>query len=266
MSRVILITGCSTGIGRATALAFARCGDRVYATMRAPERGAELALLVADQGLNVEIAQLDVTDDASVRAAVDAIASSDGRIDVVVNNAGIGPFGPIERTSDDHWIETFNTNLMGAVRVTRAVLPLMRAHGTGSIVNISSVAGRMAPLPTQAAYAASKHALCALTDSINAECAPFGIKAYCIEPGFFATAIMDKDTVPRLDANDPYKPMADGIEKFFRTSVAAAPAPDAVAGLILEAADGRLHGEVHHPIGVQGLKSTQTAARIAPSG
>ena len=257
----MLITGCSSGIGKATALAFARRGDRVYASMRSPERGGDLLQTVDGERLDAELIRLDVTDDNSVRAAIDTITSREGRIDIVVNNAGVGPFAPIERTTDAHWLETLDTNLLGAVRVTRAALPVMRSQGSATIVNVSSVAGRMASIPTQSAYAASKHALCAFTDSIVAECASFGIRAYCIEPGFFATAIMDKDTIVQLEPDDPYRPMADGIEHLFRTRVAAAPQPDVVAELIVSAAGGALAGGVHHPVGVPGLEPTQNAAR-----
>jgi NAD(P)-dependent dehydrogenase (short-subunit alcohol dehydrogenase family) len=250
MSRVVLITGCSTGIGRTTALAFAARGDRVYATMRKP---------VALDG--TEVLALDVTDDRTVRAAVETVLEREGRISAVVNNAGVGPFAPIERSTDEEWLATIDTNLLGAVRVARAVLPAMRAAGKGTIVTVSSIAGRIAPIPTQAAYAASKHALCALTDSLNAECGSFGVRAFCVEPGFFATAIMDKDTVAHLDDDDPYKQVMDGIERFFRTSVAAAPAPDAVADLIVSAVDGTLTGGTHHPIGVPGVEPTANVAR-----
>jgi NAD(P)-dependent dehydrogenase (short-subunit alcohol dehydrogenase family) len=139
----------------------------------------------------------------------------------------------------------------------------MRQQASGVIVNISSIAGRLAPIPTQGAYAASKHALCALTDSINAECAPFGINAFCIEPGFFATAIMDKDTFVRLDDDDPYK-APDGRRRallpFQRRRGTAA---DAVAELVLAATDGTLNGGAHHPVGVPGLGPTPSAARDA---
>lgn len=258
---VVLITGCSTGIGRAAALGFARRGDRVYATMRNPASGDDLRDTITAEGLDAEILALDVTSTTSVHAAFDHILATDGRIDVVVNNAGVGPFAPIERTTDNDWLTTFDTNLFGAVRTARAALLAMRSQGAGTIVNISSIAGRLASLPTQSAYAASKHALCALTDSLVAECAGFGIKAFCIEPGFFATAIMDKDTVAHLDDADPYKPIADNIEQFFRASVAAAPAPDAVVDLLLAAADRTLPDGIHHPVGIPGLEPTASAAR-----
>jgi NAD(P)-dependent dehydrogenase (short-subunit alcohol dehydrogenase family) len=260
---VVVITGCSTGIGRAAALAFARRGDRVYATMRAPERGTELQQLIDDENLDADILRLDVTDDVSVRKAVAEVADRDARIDVVVNNAGIGPFAPVERTDDDHWLTTLDTNLLGAVRVARASLPVMRAQGVGTIVNISSLAGRFASAPTQGAYAASKHALCAFTDSLVAECAAFGINSFCIEPGFFATAIMDKEVVAELEDDDPYKPMSDAVQDFFRASVSAAPSPDAVVDLIMAAASGTLDGGVHYPIGVPGLEPTANASRTS---
>lgn len=259
--RVVLITGCSTGIGRATALAFGRSGDRVYATMRNPARGVELQQAIVDEGLDTEILTLDVTDDASVRLAVGTIEKREARIDIAVNNAGIGPFAPVERTDDDHWLTTFDTNLFGAVRVARATLPGMRRNRGGAIINVSSIAGRLASIPTQGAYAASKHALCALTDSLVAECAQFGITAHCIEPGFFATSIMDGDTVAPLPDTDPYKAVADGVEQFFRDSVAVAPPPNEVAELIVAAADGRLTDGVHHAVGAPGQTSTASAAR-----
>jgi NAD(P)-dependent dehydrogenase (short-subunit alcohol dehydrogenase family) len=249
-SKVVLVTGCSSGIGRATALALAARGDRVYAAMRTPR---ELA--------GAEVLQLDVTDQASVRAAVDTVLESEGRIDAVVNNAGVGGFTPFERSSDVEWLATFDTNLFGPARVARAVLPTMRAQGDGAIVNISSVAGRVAAIPMQSAYAASKHGLCVLTDSLNAECGPFGVRAVCIEPGFTATSIMEKHSVSQLEDEDPYKPVLDNIEQFFRAGVAAAASPDVVAAMIAKAIDGSLTGGTHFPVNVPGLTPTTDAGR-----
>jgi NAD(P)-dependent dehydrogenase (short-subunit alcohol dehydrogenase family) len=249
-SKVVLVTGCSSGIGRATALALAARGDRVYATMR-----------TAGELDGAEVLQLDVTDQASVRGAVDTVLQSEGRIDAVVNNAGVGGFGPVERSSDDEWLATFDTNLFGPVRVVRAALPAMRAQGDGAIVNISSVAGRLAAIPMQSAYAASKHGLCVLTDSLNAECGAFGIRAVCIEPGFTATSIMEKHSVSRLDEDDPYKPVLDSIEQFFLASLAVAASPDVVATMIAAAIDGSLSGGTHFPVNVPGLTPTTDAGR-----
>lgn len=264
MNRVVLVTGCSTGIGLVTALAFARRGDRVYASMRDPNRGSTLRDAAAAEQLEVRVVQLDVTDDSSVRRTVDAVVAAEGRLDVAVNNAGIGPFAPVERSTDEEWTAAFDTNVLGPVRVARAVLPVMRSNGGGVIVNISSVAGRLAPLPTQGAYAASKHAVCVFTDSINAECGAFGVRSVCIEPGFFATAIMDKDTVPRLADDDPYRPVMDSVEQFFRASLATAPPPDAVADLVVAAADGPLPGGSHHVVGMD-LPPSDTSSRLDPA-
>jgi NAD(P)-dependent dehydrogenase (short-subunit alcohol dehydrogenase family) len=258
---VVLITGCSTGIGRTTALALGRRGHRVYATMRTPQRAADLLQIVDDEQLDVRLVALDVTDPESVTSTVSHILDIEGRIDAAVNNAGVGPFAPIEHSTDADWLTTFDTNLFGAVRVTRAVLPAMRAQHAGTIVNVSSIASRIASVPTQGAYAASKHALCCLTDSLVAECSAFGIRAYCVEPGFFATAIMDKDTVAALATDDPYHDLQDGVEQFFRLSLAAAPQPDAVADLIAEAIERGLEGGIHHPVGVEGATPTASAAR-----
>jgi NAD(P)-dependent dehydrogenase (short-subunit alcohol dehydrogenase family) len=248
--KVVLVTGCSSGIGRATALSLGARRDRVYATMRTP---SDLA--------GAQVLQLDVTDQASVQGAVDTVLEREGRIDVVVNNAGIGAFGPLERSSDDDWLVTFETNLFGPVRLARAALPAMRAQGEGVIVNISSVAGRVAAIPMQSAYSASKHGLCVLTDALNAECGAFGIRAVCIEPGFTATSIMEKHRVSLLEDDDPYKPALDNIEQFFRAGLAAAAPPDVVAAMIAQAIDGTLTGGTHFPVNVPGFTPTTDTAR-----
>lgn len=259
---VIIITGCSSGIGRAAALAFARRGYRVYATMLDPKQDESLKSLIDEEGLDVEILHLDVTDDVTVRNAVEFALDRDGRLDVVVNNAGVGPFAPLERSTDADWLTTLDINLIGPLRLTRAALPAMREQGNGTIINISSIAGRMAPIPTQGAYAASKHALCALTDSINVEAGQFGVVAHCIEPAFFATSILEHATIAELAENDPYRPLAISIEQLFRDANASAPPPDAVVDVILNLASGTLaETGTHHPIGIDGFAPTSTAAR-----
>ena len=157
MSRVVLVTGCSTGIGLTTAVAFARRGDRVYASMRALARGDELRRLVDAERLDVELIQLDVTEDVSVRSAVGQIFAKEGRLDVVVNNAGVGPFAPIERSTDEEWRSTIDTNLLGPMRVTRAALPSMRTNGGGVVITISSVAGRLPQAQVRAGLEAVGH-------------------------------------------------------------------------------------------------------------
>src|SRR5436190_10051696 len=188
---VIVITGCSSGFGYHSAIAFGQRGDRVYASMRNPSKG-DLAKVVSDQGLDVEVVALDVDDDASVRSALGDVLDREGHIDVLVNNAGIGgTSGAIEELSDDEWMAVVTTNLLGPIRCVRAVLPAMRKRGQGTVVNVSSTAGRTYGLPITSMYSATKHALCSVSDSLWAEAEEFGIKVACIEPGFFATSVLD---------------------------------------------------------------------------
>jgi NAD(P)-dependent dehydrogenase (short-subunit alcohol dehydrogenase family) len=189
---VTLITGTSTGIGYATALHLARCGHTVHATMRSPERaGAALLDAAAKEGLTVSVSRLDVTDDASVEQSVAAALRESGRIDVLVNNAGIGDLGALETTSDETVYRMFETNVFGPLRTVRAVLPGMRERGSGTIVNVSSVAGRIVGA-VNGLYAASKHALEAMSEALAIEVFAHGIRVAVVEPGFFDTPILDK--------------------------------------------------------------------------
>jgi NAD(P)-dependent dehydrogenase (short-subunit alcohol dehydrogenase family) len=175
----VLITGTSSGIGMSTALELARAGHRVIATMRNPAASPELAGTAAREGLPVEVLTLDVTSDESVRSCVAAVA---GPIDVLVNNAGVECHGSIEELPMEDIVGTMNTNYFGAVRCIKAVLPRMREAGSGCIINISSVSGRIAVSPL-GAYAASKFALEAMSEALAGEVKPFGIRVAIVEPG-----------------------------------------------------------------------------------
>jgi NAD(P)-dependent dehydrogenase (short-subunit alcohol dehydrogenase family) len=246
---VVVITGCSTGFGYHGALAFARRGDRVYAGMRNPDKG-DLAKVVSDEGLDAEVIRIDVDDDVSVRAAIGEVVEREGRVDVLINNAGVGGTGKvIEESSDDAWLAILSTNLLGPLRCTRAVLPSMRERGSGTIVNVSSIAGRMYGMPFTSSYSASKHALCSLSDSIASEGLELGVRVACIEPGFFATSVLDNATIPD-PSGSPYESMARAVEEWYRTSIANAPPPDAVVDALLAAADGSLPTDtIHHLVG-----------------
>ena len=161
----ILITGCSSGFGKLAALQFARKGDTVYASMRNTSKGKELEEARDSEKLKIELLQLDVTDEASVNTAVAKVIAEAGQIDVLVNNAGIGAHGPIEETDDDEAKEIFETNFFGALRTIRTVLPHMREKKAGTIVNVSSLAGRVGP-PFDGIYAASKFALEAASEAL----------------------------------------------------------------------------------------------------
>jgi NAD(P)-dependent dehydrogenase (short-subunit alcohol dehydrogenase family) len=185
----ILITGCSTGIGRVTALHLLGRGCTVYATARRPETLDELAAAGATT------LALDVTDEGSMRCAVQTVEAAHGAVAVLVNNAGYGEFGPIEEVAMARVRSQFETNVFGLVRLTQLVLPAMRTARAGRIVNISSVAGRLS-FPTGGLYSASKHAVEALSDALRVEVARFGIHVSLIEPGHhrsaFTTTMVDR--------------------------------------------------------------------------
>ncbi|MFM7045910.1 MAG: SDR family oxidoreductase [Ilumatobacteraceae bacterium] len=186
----VLITGCSSGFGELAAIAFARQGWRVFATMRRP--GSSAALLdAAAGGAAIEELALDVCDDASVRAAVAEAVQRCGRLDAVVNNAGIEVFGAVHLLSDDEVHRQLDTNVTGIVRVARAVVPHFLQHGGGTIVNVGSVAGFVGA-PYSGLYAASKHAVEALSEAMHFELAQRGVRVRVVEPGQFATALGDK--------------------------------------------------------------------------
>ena len=221
MARV-LITGCSTGIGRATAVELAARGHEVVATARRPESldGLEVAERLA----------LDVDDTASVQAAVAAA----GSVDVLVNNAGWESAGPVEKADLDEVRAMFETNLLGAARMVQAVLPAMRERGNGTIVNVSSVAGVVAG-PLNGFYAASKHALEAMSESLHYEVGHFGVRVVIIEPGAFATAFGDNARRHGEDAApyDELRAQWDAASEVL--AGATAPGPEAVAVAIADA-------------------------------
>ena len=200
----VLITGCSSGFGKLAALHFARKGDTVYASMRNTSKGKELEEARDAESLKIELLELDVTDDASVSAAIGKVIGEAGQIDVLVNNAGIGAHGPIEETDDDEAKEIFETNFFGVLRVIRAALPHMREKKAGTIANVSSLAGRVGP-PFDGIYAASKFALEAMSEALSYEVHPFGIRVLLVEPGGFETNIGDTRRVPRrYNEGSPY--------------------------------------------------------------
>ena len=180
-SPVVLITGASTGIGQSAARLFAERGWQVVATMRNPTDGTALA-----EHPRITVLPLDVTDAASIEAAVASTLNHFGRIDALVNNAGYGLFGPFETATDEQIRRQFATNVDGIFAVTRAVLPAMRHQGSGTIVNVASLGGLIA-LPLFSLYNASKFAVVGFTESLSFELAPLGIRAKYVAPGGVAT-------------------------------------------------------------------------------
>ena len=201
-SQVILVTGCSSGIGRATALEAARRGHRVFASARNRSDLAEL-----ERRDNLTALSLDVTDPASVRAGVDLVLSRAGRIDALVNNAGYAQYGAVEEVTPEEWHAVFDVNFFGLLDVTRAVLPAMRAAGGGTIVLMSSLGGRVS-VPFASPYCASKHALEAVADALRVETSPFGLRVTTVEPGPIDTRFAERARSivgPLISKPGPYR-------------------------------------------------------------
>lgn len=191
----VLVTGTSTGIGLAAALELGRAGHTVYATMRNPSRAPQLGETVAKEKLPVKVMVMDVDSDSSVADAVKSIHAEGGPVDVLVNNAGIGTFGAVEELPLETFRATMETNYFGALRCIQAVLPEMRERGSGCIINVSSVAGRVSNSPLSA-YSASKCALEALSEALAQEVKPFNIRVAIVEPGIIDTPLARRAEVP----------------------------------------------------------------------
>ena len=196
MARTVLITGCSSGFGILTVKTFSAKGWNVMATMRKPEKDTELGGLP-----NVALARLDVTDTASIQTAVQETVQRFGAIECLVNNAGYGGHALFEQFDDAAMRAMFETNLFGPVNTMRAVLPLMRRQGNGTIVNVSSMAGLLG-LPGNAFYSASKFALNGLSEGMALECEAFGVRVHIVEPGAYPTTRFNANTDNALDAGD----------------------------------------------------------------
>jgi NAD(P)-dependent dehydrogenase (short-subunit alcohol dehydrogenase family) len=186
----VLVTGCSSGIGLLTAIGFASAGHRVMASMRTPEAAGDLHDAAAAAGVEVSVVALDVTSTESVTAAVAHTVDTLGSIDVLVNNAGVELFGAVHLVDDDEMTRQFDTNVFGVVRMCRAVVPAMIESGSGCIINVGSIAGRVGA-PYSGLYAATKHAVEALTEAMHFELSHVGIRVSVIEPGQFATRLGD---------------------------------------------------------------------------
>src|SRR5947209_2604042 len=178
--RAVLITGCSSGIGHATALRLAEHGWKVYATARRPETLGEL------ESKGCRTLALDVTDEASMREAVAAVSAADGAVGVLVNNAGYGQSGAVEAVPIEQARKQFETNVFGLLRLTQLVLPGMRAQRWGKVVNISSMGGRLT-FPGGGLYHATKYSVEALSDALRFELRGFGVDVIVIEPGLIIT-------------------------------------------------------------------------------
>jgi NAD(P)-dependent dehydrogenase (short-subunit alcohol dehydrogenase family) len=228
-SPVVLITGTSSGIGRAIASAFAAKGFEVFGTSRNPQRNEPIA--------GVELLPLDVSDQASVTSAVSTVIQRAGRIDVLVNNAGVGVFGAAEESSIAQAQELFDTNFFGLIRVTNEVLPYLRAQRSGRIINISSVLGFL-PAPYGALYAASKHAVEGYSESLDHETREFGVRVSLVEPGYTDTAF-DANGADPDSPIESYRALREHVKEGLIKAVRAGDDPSVVAKVVLRAATSR---------------------------
>jgi NAD(P)-dependent dehydrogenase (short-subunit alcohol dehydrogenase family) len=206
---VILVTGCSSGIGRATAVEAAERGHRVFASARRLEDIADLA------ARGIDTLRLDVTDESSVADAVATVLARTGRIDALVNNAGYGQYGAVEDVTPEEWRRQFEVNVFGSLAVLRAVLPAMREARSGTIVTVSSVAGKVS-IPFAGPYCASKHALEAISDALRVEVAPWKIRVVVVEPGPITTHFGDRTreaTARILQTPGPYSSFYANAER-----------------------------------------------------
>ena len=208
----VLITGAGSGFGMLAALEFARRGHAVFASMRDVGKASLLRAEADASRLAIEVLPLDVTDRASVEAAIAAVIERSGRLDVLVNNAAIFPIGPVEAHDDEELLAAFDTNVVGVVRGIRAALPSMRAARRGTIIVVGSMAGRV-PWPPLGVYAATKGALEALCDTLHWELHPFGIRVTLIEPGYFATGLRAR-LARAFGRDSPYRSVARAFVPF----------------------------------------------------
>jgi NADP-dependent 3-hydroxy acid dehydrogenase YdfG len=235
----VLVTGASSGIGRAAAIEFARRGHRVFAAARREEVLAGLASAAP----NIEAVSLDVTEADSVHRAWAKIEASTGGagVDVLVNNAGFALSGPVEILGDSDVRRQFATNVFGLLTMTRTVLPAMRARGSGRVINISSLVGRTT-FPGMGVYGATKYAVEALSDALRQEVAGFGVKVIIIEPGFVATNIgeaADAHGGAGQEVPEAYASMVARGGRYLAAQIAKGIAPEQVAVAIVNAAEQR---------------------------
>nr|WP_090116620.1 SDR family oxidoreductase [Cohnella sp. OV330] len=264
--KTALVTGASSGFGLLIAVELAKRGYRVVAAMRDLGRQAALvreAERIGAAGGRIEVVRLDVTDAETIEAAVSGTLQRYGRIDVLVNNAGMAVGGFVEEVPMAAWRAQMETNFLGLVAMTRAVLPAMRAQGGGTIIQMSSVSGLWG-IPGFGAYAASKFAVEGFSESLRHEVSPFGIRVALVEPGAYRTAIWAKGFAEMHARSDsPYAGALKAVLGIARRTAETAPDPREVAELVGRLADKRRISRLRYPIG-RGSRLLPLAGRLLP--
>ncbi|WP_332697718.1 SDR family oxidoreductase [Halalkalibacter lacteus] len=266
MKQTAIITGASSGFGLLTAIEFAKRGYHVLATMRFVEKAAQFNTLVDDKNLlkRIEAFPLDVTDSSSISALKKKVESIE-RVDVLVNNAGFAIGGFAEEVDIEEYRRQFETNVLGVMAVSQTVLPIMRKQRTGTILNMSSVSGKIA-FPGLSPYAASKHALEGYTESLRLEMKPFGIQVALVEPGSYKTNIWTsgmKVSERSLGENSPYYDYMRTITDTLESGKNKHGDPKEVAMLVCDLASVKNLKQLRYPIG-RGLKMTLLIKKWLP--
>ena len=252
----VIITGTSKGIGLETALAFARAGYKVFATMRNPDKATDFKQKIKDESLNISIYSMDVDSDESVKQCMDAILQENGSIDVLVNNAGIECHGSIEEIPMADFKAVMETNYFGVLRCTKALLQKMRENKSGCIINITSIAGKIANTPL-GAYAASKHALEAVTESLAQEVKPYNIRVTIVEPGIINTQMANNISINGASIY----PQSKRFAGLFAASLKTPTQPSMVAEKILEIAESN-NWQLRYPVGPDAIPFLQWRASM----
>lgn len=237
--RTVLVTGCSSGIGLATCHVLSRNNFMTYGTVRNLSKAKNIQDLMNRENLSLKILRLDVNDNQSIKLAIKKILNDIGRIDVLINNAGYGMFGPIEEITTQEIKKQFETNFFGAIRLIKAIVPIMRKQGNGTIVNISSMVGRFA-VPLNSAYVSSKFAVEGLSESISFELEEFGIRVIVIEPGVVKSDFFHNVKVKGMNLESPYHELMERrvnfLDKAMKNSLTSS---YDVAGTILDALNSK---------------------------
>jgi NAD(P)-dependent dehydrogenase (short-subunit alcohol dehydrogenase family) len=237
--RTVLVTGCSSGIGLATCHVLSRNNFMTYGTVRNLSKAKKIQDLINRENLSLKILRLDVNDNQSIKLAVKKILTDTGRIDVLINNAGYGMFGPVEEITTQEVKKQFETNFFGTIRLIKAIVPIMRKQGNGTIVNISSMVGRFG-VPLNSAYVSSKFAVEGLSESISFELEEFGIRVIVIEPGVVKSDFFRNVEVKGMNLESPYHKLMERrvnfLDKAMKNSLTSS---YDVADTILEALNSK---------------------------
>jgi len=265
--KVAVVTGSSTGIGFETSLLLSRNGFYTYATMRNLNKSQRINDVAKSENLPLKVLQLDVTDDRSVKDAIKQIKDESSRIDILVNNAGYGVMGAVEDLSLEEFKSQFETNFFGVIRVTKEVIPIMRNQGSGNIINVSSVGGKIG-IPLNSAYISSKFALEGLSESIRYELEQFGIDVILIEPGvvktnFFENAdvIINNNTGNKTSVYSQLtQKLFEGFEPMLKSNSSSLSSD--VAEVIYQAIESN-NREVRYPVGKDALSIIKTRQNLS---